>query len=251
MPNCSGWAVVRLEENTSQMVACAESVAADVVPQRMFVSADERVSTFSYIRRGRIIGDLQDVAVMTASAREAEIFEDVGRIPLDMRRSAETGDIYAVVYGDGEVFAITPGTGRRRTVTGPAPSLVTNRRLLLIDRALVTFTRSATETMIRSVDVQTETAKEFTIPGSFIQAYEHGGYLMFRQFAQGITPQSGSPDVPAVETFVGFCTSALRQPGGSALPTETFRVTLPPFARQTAVFSHSFSCPRIAGGLKR
>lgn len=243
-PACIGWRIDRLEEGRSTRIACATNLPAGTRPQRIFVSDDESILALSYLTPGDVInGDPQDIAILRKDTQEAEIFASVTPLPFDMDYSSLTGDLYVSDVFTGEVHALALGSERRRVVLRTTSPTRHNTRFFLIDGVLVLLTQSNTTTTIYHYDPQSGATKEFTLPTPFLQAYEHRGYLMLRQFAQAGTVLSGSPNVPAEETFFGFCTSALQQPGGSSIATETFQVSLPPFARRTAGFTHSFTCP--------
>ena len=225
---CKGWAVVRIEDTASRVLECTANVDEDVRPQRLFVSEDEEIVAFSYLRSDRGFGERQDLIVFGKGPTEPQFFSDVTQGVSDMRYSPTTGVLYLVDFTFGTVIGLVLETGERDTLVPPRTTDHDGANLFLLGDTLVTFERDSASgtTSLLFIDVVAGNRREYVLPFLIFQASENDGYILARTFVQ-------SPGQP--ETFVGLCAS-------SPETSETFALDLPPFAHQTALLSHTLRC---------
>lgn len=238
--NGEQWTVLRIERTTSVPVVTTSAIGPEDWPQALLVSDDEQVAAVAVIRRpDRTFGEPQDLIVLRPGHDAPAVVPDAALNVYDLRYVEATDRIYFVDFYTGIVSGVDPEAGTRETLLGPLRHhIIGGRRLFVLDGGLVTFRRNEFSTSIYRYDLGTGAVSEFTLPVALTQAYEHGGYVMFRAFDRAPTEGMTGP----IERFVGICASALTGPPGPLTPAETFQVPIPYFARQLASLSHSFRC---------
>jgi len=228
---CGGWAVARMGYGSSEVVACANTVP-DVVegarPQRLFVSEDESVIAFSYHDLSSDRPPLQHIAVFSPATpgSEPEIIAHVTEMVHDLHYSRTTGELYFLGTTSRTIFSITPGSGQAVPLIDHYLRGLEGAPLLLIGDELVAIRRDERQTTLYSHHVVTGAERSLVLPWSLGSAYEHDGYLMLRTFEHRGQEKS----------FIGFCWSSPEE-------VDVFELPLPAFAQETALFTHTLSCP--------